>query len=659
MRQPSTWVEWFLPAQPGGLTTSGRPLVHATLVANFALSGEAVWSYHAVNLAIHLCAGLVLFGLVRRTLELTWRPHGAPRDALPLAAAAAALWLLHPLQTAAVTYIVQRAEALAGLFYVLTLYAFVRSVAAIEPPSAARWRRTAIATSALAMASKEVAASLPLIVLLFDRTFAAGSFAAAWRQRRGFYLGLAATWLLLLVLVLGTGGRGGTAGFGSEVSVWSYALTQAQAIWHYLRLSLWPSPLVFDYGGRTVQTLAEVAVPAAGIVALIAATAWALVSRRVAGFLAVAFFAILAPSSSIVPIVTQTMAEHRMYLALAPVLVGLVGLGASVLRGWAPAFWGAAAIALGAATFVRNQDYRSAIALWEDTAAKQPANARAHNNLGEVLFRAGRVEESAASYRRALALQPRYPEPHYNLGVALAALGDLDGAVRHYTAALAEAPDYPQALNNLGNALVRLGRRDEAIARYEEAIRRRPDFPEAHNNLGNALLESGRVEAALAAFHRAVQLRPRDAEAQFHLGNALAARGDMPEALAAFREAVRLRPTFAAALVNTGNALLALGRPSEAVAAFEQALTIDPALVDAHFNLGSALLDQQRWRDAAARFETVLRLQPEFGAAERTLGFALFQLGRTDEAVARYRRYLERRPEDSEARAELAEILRR
>ena len=198
-----------------GLTVNGRPVLNFSLALNYAASGAAVWSYHALNLLIHSCAGLALFGVVRRTLGLDPGPatEGTERDANMTALAIALLWVVHPLQTAAVTYTVQRAESLAGLFYLLTLYAFLRSAGCQlivdnrledgargasggECAGERAWLVGSAAACALGMATKETMVSAPVIVLLFDRTFVAGSFAEAWRQRWRYHGSLAATWLL-------------------------------------------------------------------------------------------------------------------------------------------------------------------------------------------------------------------------------------------------------------------------------------------------------------------------------------------------------------------------------------------------------------------------------------------------------------------------------
>mgnify|MGYP001599237801 CR=1 FL=1 len=185
---------------PGGwgFSVSGRPLLNYSLAVNYAISGFEVWSYHVLNLLIHILAGLTLYGLVWRTLR---RPPLADRfgsQARSLALVIAGVWTLHPLQTEAVTYIIQRAESLMGLFFLLTLYGFVRSV---DSPRPARWRVVAVAACLLGVGTKEITALAPVLVFLYDRTFVSGSFAGAWRKHRGRYLSLVATWLPLLWLL--------------------------------------------------------------------------------------------------------------------------------------------------------------------------------------------------------------------------------------------------------------------------------------------------------------------------------------------------------------------------------------------------------------------------------------------------------------------------
>ncbi|MBI2516513.1 MAG: tetratricopeptide repeat protein [Opitutae bacterium] len=599
--------EVLWPQNPGGLTTSGRPVVNLTLALNHALSGEVVWSYHAFNLLIHTLAGLMLFGLVRRTLFSPALRERWSADAVPWAALSALLWAVHPLQTESVTYVVQRTEALMGLFYLLTLYTFVRGVGASRP---ARWFGLSVLACALGMATKEVMVSAPLLVLLYDRTFVAGSFGGAWRQRRGYYLGLAGTWALLVLLVAGNASRGGTAGFDTVVTPGQYLLTQCGAIVRYLQLAVWPHPLVFDYGTAAVAVPGEVWWQVLLLLALLAGTAWALVRKPVWGFLGAWFFAILAPSSSFVPVASQTMAEHRMYLPLAvPVILVMAGLRAGLeRRGFLPALVLAGGCVV--LTMNRNLDYASELSLWTDTVAKRPANSRAHNNLGLAEFKRGHVAAAIVHYEEAVRRGPQFSEPPYNLGLALASLQRYPEAIARYEQALALRPDYPEAHNNLGNALLATGRPAEALRHYEAAVRTNPAFAEAHSNLANLLLESGRPAEALRHGEEALQLDPGLADAHYNTGNACAALGRFAEALAHYEQALRLRPDYAAAHNNAGNALLELDRPAEAIAHYEQALQLLPDYLEPRRTLGLLLAHFGRFAEARPHLEAAARALP-------------------------------------------------
>jgi tetratricopeptide (TPR) repeat protein len=542
--------EALSPPTEKGTSAIGRPVYNLSLAANYALGGLDVRGYHAVNVLIHTLAGLTLFGLARLLLL---RPKLAPRfgpDALPLAFAIALVWTVHPLQTESVTFTVQRTESLMGLFYLLTLYAFARGTESIRP---ALWYTLSIVACLLGVGTKEVAATAPLLVLLCDRAVFAGTFREAWRRRRGFYLSLAATWLPLAWLMAGTSNRGGTVGLGLGMSSWTYLITQCRAIVLYLRLSLWPHPLVMDYGSATASDLTEVFPQAVLLVALVAGTGLALWKKPMLGFLGAWFFFILAPSSSFVPLRTQTMAEHRMYLSLA----AIVAITVSALwllagrRGLIAVY--ALAAGLVCVTVRRNEDYRSSIAIWTDTVEKCPGNARAHYSLGVALSAAGRVDEAIAHYKTALDLDPDYKE-HHKLALALAQTGHLT----------------------------------ESLAHFEASLRLNPDFAEAHDNYGVALMRAHRPQDALSQYTEALRLDPDNAVAHYNFANALVALERVSEATSHYREAVRLKPDYASAHGNLANALLLSDHPAEAITHYETALNLDPANANARTNLGLA-----------------------------------------------------------------------
>jgi tetratricopeptide (TPR) repeat protein len=598
------------PPVDGGVTVGGRPIVNLSLALNYAISGTRVWSYHALNLLIHLLAGLTLFGLARRTRKRddALRPAG-------FALALALLWTLHPLQTESVTYVVQRAESLMGLLYLLTLYCFVRGA-----ERQAEARRAALpwfGLSALAclcgMGTKEVMVSAPVIVLLYDRTWLAGSFAQAWRRRWGVHGALAATWIPLAWLVHGTGGsRGGTSGWGLGISWWTYARTQFPAIVHYLRLSVWPHPLVFYYAVQWDLPSVRVGLDAMLVAALAVAALWALFGpggrgRRL-GFLGAWFFAILAPTS-LVPGLSQTIAEHRMYLALAPVLA-IVVIATEAWLGRA-SLWALLALAagFGGLTARRNEAYRSELTLWGDTVAKAPANPYSENNLGLALAAANRLPEAIDHFNRALVLDPRYPEAHNNLGLALAGVGRAAEATAHYEQALRLKPAYPEADTNLGVTLANQGQWDAAVVHFNRALALMPDYFAARNDLAVTLASTGRLAEAIEQYRRVLALAPENAGTHANLGNALAHHGDLLGAIAEYEEALNLSADNPEVESNLGAVLASSHRFADAIVHYDRALALAPNDPDIHYNLALALQAVGRPSEAAAQLAAAERLR--------------------------------------------------
>jgi tetratricopeptide (TPR) repeat protein len=556
----------FGDAGRGDFGLAGRPVAAWTFALNRAFGGLEVLGYHVVNLAIHVAAGLVLFGLVRRTLE---RPSAAPagaerglaRHAEALAACSAALFLLHPLQTKSVTFVVQRLESLTGLAYLLTLYAVLRGATARQ--HSARWYALAVLACGLGMGVKEVMVSAPLAVLLFDRAFLAGSFGAAWRARRTLYVGLASTWLFLAWLVASNPRLEVAGGLDAKLGVFDNLKLQAGALARYLGLWLYPRELVFDYGifGDGVppaSSLTDYAPAAALVLALLAASLWAAARNRAAGFLGLASFLVLAPSSSFVPIQLDPVAEHRMYLPVAALSIlfalGLQRLATRLAPSRALAITAAVCVAcslaLGARTHARNRDYQSERALWSDTVAKRPGSARALTNLGVLCAKSGELERAEDLHRAAIAARPSYAQAHHNLANVKMAAKDYAAALESYRRALElDARSYEGRLG-LGEALVQLGRNDEAGAEFEAALALRPGLYGAHRRLGAIRAAQQRIDDAIEHFVAALLLDGTDAVVCNLLGTLYAQRGEYALAEAQFRAALRVRPGFPDALAN-------------------------------------------------------------------------------------------------------------
>lgn len=732
IRELGSW-RWLTPPSTGGETVSGRPVLNFTFALNYALGGLDVRGYHVVNSLIHGSVAVLLMGLIGRSLRLRQglRPDAVPDRSLDprwLGFTVALLWALHPLQTAAVTYVVQRAESLAALFVVLTLYAFVRAMDGAEagrdtgvPPvkrnsgrdapaartTARRWLAVSVGSCLLGMGTKETVFAAPVLVLLYDRAFVAGSFRAAWRARGRYYVALASAWLVLGGLVLTGGGRGGSAGFGAVIPAWDYCVTQAGAIVHYLRLVLWPAGQVFDAGVGTME-LAKVWPQASLLLGLAGFGGWALVRNRVDGCLIATFFLLLAPSSSFVPIATQTMAEHRMYLPLAAVIMAVAlavrtllgrlvrssrgplreSLGPARVSGFsggeripkglftstfppltrratvaAAVLVATAALALGAATVARNRVYQSELSLWQDTVAKRPDSPRAHHNLGLALEKLGDRDAAMAAYRRAIELQPNHAFAHCQLGVLLLERGQAAEAMLALQAALAADPGYQVARVNLGRALAALGRVDEAMAEYRAVLAAEPGAVDAQTNLAGLLIGRGQASEAVTLLREVIARHPETAGAHYHLGLALEKLTPRdPAAESAFREALRLQPEWAAAQRSLGSHFLSRGDLSGAETAYREAVRIEPQSAEAHYGLGNVLARRQAFAEAAEAFTEAVRLAPDHLQARNNLANCFLVTGRVQEAVATYEAILARRPDDATVRKNLEfaqELLRR
>jgi len=532
--QPTAQNLW--PVWP--LLTAPRPVAQFTLALNHSLGGD-LWGYHAFNLAVHLLAALTLFGIVRRTLTLPLLAPRFGRAATALAFCIASLWTLHPLQTEAVTYIIQRMESLMGLFYLLTLYCFIRAVSwpdldgldhqgtrtprtatdssllgVLVPWWSRRWYMAAVLASALGMGSKEVMVTAPVLVLLYDRTFIAGSFREALRRRWGFYLALAATWLIVARQVTWAFAPQATsAGFSlPDITPFQYARSELGVILHYLRLAFWPSGLCLDYDWPVARTAGDILPGAIVVGGLLAATVWALVRQPAWGFIGAWFFLTLAPTSSILP-VEDLAFEHRMYLPLTAVVAAAVLAACTMTR--ARAGRGLALVlaltlvpALGCLTFRRNHDYRTAVSIWQDTSEKRPEDARAWNNLGKACSEAGFHEEAIRCFDKAIALRPDEADWYYNRGGALSKVKDFAKAIGDYDKAIALKGDSADAYYNRGWARAHAGDLARAIQDYNKAISLDPGYAAAYNNRGAAYDRLGLHDKAVVDYTLAIKLKP-------------------------------------------------------------------------------------------------------------------------------------------------------
>jgi tetratricopeptide (TPR) repeat protein len=453
-----------------------RPIVALTFAVNYAMHGLHYWTFHLFNLAIHSIAALTLYGIARRTFVSPRLRERFGNDAEKLAFFIALIWMVHPLQTAAVTYVIQRAESLMGMFYLLTLYSAIRA-ASDDTAHPLRWTWAAIAFCALGMGSKQVMVTAPLLVLLYDRTFLSGGILAALRKRFGLYAGLFATWIILWSSFSPLH-KATSAGFGiTSVTPGHYALTQFGVIRYYADLVFWPDPLCIDHGWPFATSVFDVWPGILVVGTLLVCTVSGALRNTCWSFLGAWFFLILAPTSSIMPI-QDPVFEHRMYLPLAACaaafVLGVEAISRDVFQKpkYATAVLCIAAAALSARTIVRNADYSDPVKIWQSAARQYPQTPRILNNFGNALAVDGQHLRAVEQFEEAARLSPTYTDPQFNLAVEMNVLGNAEAAIRHYRRALELDANYPNAHYYMGMILQEQERFDEAVSQYEAELRR-------------------------------------------------------------------------------------------------------------------------------------------------------------------------------------------
>lgn len=576
-----------------------RPIPYLSFAANhafgrlaaaaFGMSPLDPFPFHVVNLLVHLANGWLLYWIVGQLLAGRRTADAAVSSPQLIAALTAAVWLVHPLQSQAVSYIYQRIELLAAFSALATAAAFLKAATAARPLP---WVALATLACGLGMACKEWVVVVPLVMLLLDRSFLATSWAEVSTRRGGWHLALFATWPILFAVVALQRDRYPEAGF----SVWQaivYAANQPVVIlWYISRLAV-PFGLSIDHGAVLRTDLlgrdAWLLLPAVGTLALAGWAVVALPRRPAAAFSILAFLLLLAPTSSVLP-VQDVCVEHRMYLAAAiPITVAVVLLATHAPRLLPPAV--AAVVCLAAFTAVRNTVYRSPLAAWHDAVVKSGGSSRSLSRYGSELSKLDRHDEAIAACVAAVERNPLNPVPYAALAAALLNAGQPEEAARAAQTGLATQSDGSAAFRDpvldrlrmyLGLALDRAGdARGEPLLR--DAVARTPDSLAAKEHLARAVVRSDPREAANLWAAIAAEA-PDDAYVIFNLGSTVA-RFDAAAAIPILSRAIALDPANPDAQNNLGNAFLTLGRHADAVNCYRCCLELAPGHPQATANL--------------------------------------------------------------------------
>jgi len=643
------------------------PLTSLSHMLDCQLYGLNAGGHHLTNVLLHSATAIILF-LVLQTMT----------GALWPSAFVAAVFAIHPLRVESVAWVTERKDVLSGLFFVLTLGAYVRYVRRLERsrPEAAEHHsafdlRALTSTDywltlllfVLGLLSKTMLVTVPLVLLLLDY-WPLGRFQRSifnWQnvtrlvcEKLPFLLLAAAAGVATIlaqadsiqsVQKLGLPSRMGNA-------LLVYATYLGQMFYPVGLAVLYPHPgnqLSVWWMGLSLVLLSIISV---GVVR------W----QRTRPYLLMGwlwYLGMLVPVIGILQVGLQARADRYTYLPQIGLYVllawggmdlcGLWRYGRAVLRA-------VATVVLGVLTIfahVQTSYWRDSVSLWTHTLACTPRNFIAHSNLGNALTVLGRTDEALVHYKQAIELQPDSAEANNNLGSEFVKQGKLDVAMTYLQRALQLKPDYAAAYCNLGVALAAQGKREQAIQYYERAVQLKPDLAEAHYKLGIAFAEQGNLEEARQHYVRAVQLKPDDAQVHNSFSVTLTKLGKLEEAIEHCQVALHLKPEDANAHNNLGVALVAQWRLDEAIQQYERALQLKPDFAEAHDNLGIALAAQGKWNEVIQHWQLALQLKPNNANAQNNLGVALARQGRIEEAIPHFEQARQLKPDLPDAHSNL------
>jgi protein O-mannosyl-transferase len=664
-----------------------HPLTWLSLLLDHQLYGQKPWGYHVSNVLLHAATAVLLFLVLRRMTADLW-----------VSAFVAAVFAIHPLRAESVAWVAERKDVLSGLFFMLTLAAYVGYVR--RPFSLARYVSVA-ALFALGLMAKPMLVTLPFVLLLLDywplgrMTWPAKggrSNATSWAGKR---TAIPSGWGGSCTATPATPLQPSPQGTNSlacqlvveklpllalsAVSCVVTARAQAETV---APLDLLPlasrvaNTLVayVSYVGQffcPAQLAAFYPYPLEGLPLWQVAGALLLLATVTTGvaaywrqwpWLLVGWFwylGMLVPVIGLMQVGHQSMADRYTYLPQIGLTLGLACAVKQALASWPHRgrLCGVAAalllaILMGCA-WRQASFWHDSETLWQHAIDCMPRNAAAHANLASALAHDNRIDEAMDHFTTALKIRPDVADVHYNFGLALVNCGRIDEGIAQYHQALDIRPDYAEAHNNLGLALAKRGRSDEALSHYRKAVEIEPAHANAHYNIGLILAERGQLDDAIAQYQLAAKLNPEDAETYNNLGNALIGRGRIEDAIADYQIALQFDANNANTHNNLGIALAGRGRIDEAVVHYQKALELAPNSAGTHNNLGILLAGRNRVDEAIAHYTKALELMPDYAAAHNNLGMALTGRGCVDEAIAHFRRALELKADYAAARKNL------
>jgi len=617
--------------------------------------------YHLVNVIVHIVSGILLWLFLKKTLGLK-SVRFEKNQAEWIALVAALLWLVNPVQTQSVTYIVQRLNSMAAMFFLLSFIFYQNGRLTGKKGRRWAWYSAAALGWLLALGCKQNTATLPFFIFLYEWYFFK-DLSTDWLKRNlKYFIIVIAVFIVVVLIFLGSKPIDRLTSISDfahlEFTLAERVMTQFRVVIYYLSLILFPHPsrLNLDYDFPLSYSLMNpptTLLSLLGIIGLIALGIFLAKKQRLISFCIFWFLGNLVIESSVIPI--AIIFEHRVYLPSMLVwLVPVILIRRNIKTPWPTVALSSVLLVIFSYwTVERNGVWRDAVTLWADCVKKSPNKARTYSNLGTAQKRQHMIDKARQNFRKALALDPNLADAHYNLGNILDEDGQTDEAIEHYRKAIERKPDFVEARNNLGVALLNQGKIDEAVEQFLNALKLNPDFALTYNNLGLANFKQGQINAAIDYYDKALELDPAMAEAHFNLGAALLDLGKNEQGIYHLQKAVQLDPDHAQAHNNLGGYLLSQSKIDEALGHLRRALEINPNLAQAHNNVGIIMIQRGNLKAAITHFQDAVRLKPDFQLAQSNLQKALAIRNNRGMEAENIQKALKNKPDDPELHYQL------
>jgi tetratricopeptide (TPR) repeat protein len=678
-----------------------RIFAYFTFALNYYLGRFDVFGYHLVNLLIHITSGVLLYWLLMLTFSLPSLKDRYGSKAFSIALFSSLLFVVHPIQTQSVTYIVQRMTSMAGMFYLLGMLLYVKGRLSEGTPRALYWIGMVL-SYLFGLFSKENVAILPFYVALYELCFFRNLDVSPKGKKIFIYL-IGGLFFIGVLMFFFWGKR------YLDVIIEDYkirdftlterVLTQFRVVLYYVTLLLFPHPsrLNLDYDFPISRGIFDPPATLLSIIivlGLVGYGIWTMKKTPLLSFCIFWYFGNLVIESSIFPL--EMVFEHRLYL---PSIGPFVLFATFAVRGWeeikkrlrlrlnqdttrtrfgtetslrvrAPSadvagdstdyrLWSlflVVAVLLGWGSYERNKVWKNEITLWEDCVKKSPHKPRVHNNLGSFLVKDKKFERGIEELNIALKLDPRYNEARFNLGLAYGKMKLFDRATIHLAEYLRTNPERPEGYNEMGLVSLQKRKIDEAIRFFKRGLEINPGDARIHANLGNAYLQGEMLDEAIFHYKKAMSYDLNLTSLHVKLAEAYQKKGLPDQAMEETRKALQIDPSLHEAHAAIGATYLQQGRIDEAIAELKKALRVDSKDPNIYNNLGVAYRRKNLLDEAIANYKKALNIDSSFADARVNLGEVYFGKGMVEEATSELEHAVRIAPEKAEVHSNLGVI---